>query len=284
MLLLTGAVILYHPTEKVIENINSYINSLEKLYVLDNSENCNNQIKALLTANNKIMYLHDGENRGIAERLNQAVHLSKEIGADWLLTMDQDSYFNNSQIVQYIDCLSSFEEKSEVAMFGLKYDIDTNDTTCRFEEPSHLITSGSFLNLHLFDLIGQFDENLFIDEVDSEYCYRAKLVNYRIVRFTHLFLHHQLGEMQRGLSFKSFKFTPRRLHTPIRVYYMVRNCFYVQRKHSQLSSIEKKKMLNGLLLRIKNNLIYNKKRFLVLKFIITGYLDFKRNKMGKYQA
>jgi len=43
-------------------------------------------------------------------------------------------------------------------------------------------------------------------------------------------------------------------------------------------------MKRGLLIRIKNNIIYNQKRFQVIKYILKGYLDFKKNKMGKISS
>lgn len=36
---LAGVVVLYHPDESVLQNIQSYLSDLDKLYVIDNSEN-----------------------------------------------------------------------------------------------------------------------------------------------------------------------------------------------------------------------------------------------------
>lgn len=45
------------------------------------------------------------------------------------------------------------------------------------------ITSGSILNVTIAKQLGSFDENLFIDEVDSEFCYRAQKMDIRLLYF-----------------------------------------------------------------------------------------------------
>lgn len=282
MVRIAAVTIVYHPSKTVIENILSYYSAVDELYIMDNSAVRNDFITEKLS-NTNICYFHDGNNRGIAERLNHAATLAISKGFNWLLTMDQDSYFDEGAVEQYKKNIEHFEGKEQTAVFGVNYAKPDSEANT-FKEVPILITSGSIINLEKIKLLGNFDENLFIDEVDSEYCYRARTHKFKIIECSQIFLHHQLGEILMGRSLKSGKLTPRRLHAPIRMYYMVRNCYYVINKYPQLPKDERKKILNGLLLRIKNNLIYNNKRFQVLKFIITGYLDFKRNNMGKYQA
>ena len=39
---IAGVVVLYHPTKEDINNIDSYISELDKLYVIDNTEDVDN--------------------------------------------------------------------------------------------------------------------------------------------------------------------------------------------------------------------------------------------------
>ncbi|HRI19294.1 MAG TPA: glycosyltransferase, partial [Panacibacter sp.] len=101
---IAGAVILYYPDENITRHILSYIHVLDKLYVADNSENKNNALFEQIIKIKNVVYLHDGENKGIASRLNQAAKLAIEEGCEWLLTMDQDSYFEKNTVDAYLNC------------------------------------------------------------------------------------------------------------------------------------------------------------------------------------
>lgn len=279
MVRIAAVTILYHPAETIIENILTYCREVDVLYIMDNSAESHSFIQENLPFPN-IVYLHDSKNEGIAKRLNQAAALAMESGFNWMLTMDQDSYFELGAVSRFVSYIESYEYKNLTAVFGVNYTEPQMDKS-RFKEVPLVITSGSIINLPILKKMGSFDENLFIDEVDSEYCYRSRLSGYKILECSAIYLHHLLGEIKMGRSLKSGKYTPRRLHAPIRLYYMVRNYFYVQHKLPLISVAEKKEMKRGLLVRIKNNLIYNPQRWHVIKYIAKGYLDFSRNKMGK---
>src|SRR4051812_22441623 len=127
---IAGIVILYHPESEVIENINSYLQHVEKFYVADNTENELSAVASQLKGINKIEIIHDGKNEGIAKRLNTAAKLSIEEGFDWLLTMDQDSRFMEGNMSFYVQCVQSYEQKESVAMFGIEYVKDHLNRNC----------------------------------------------------------------------------------------------------------------------------------------------------------
>ncbi|WP_018614940.1 glycosyltransferase [Segetibacter koreensis] len=140
---LSGVVILYNPDSGTVENILSYLPHVQKLYVVDNSKNTSlvsNELSALKTVN----YLHDGKNEGIAKRLNQASRLATEDGCEWLLTMDQDSYFSQENISAYTTCLEKLPNKEQTAMTGVEYIAKRNKgNVCMIKETKSLITSGN---------------------------------------------------------------------------------------------------------------------------------------------
>ena len=89
--MICGTVVLYNPLENVKDNILSYLDLLDKLYVVDNSVNQDNQY--LLPSSNKIVYINNKDNLGIAKALNIAFERAIKDGYTWVLTMDQDSKF-----------------------------------------------------------------------------------------------------------------------------------------------------------------------------------------------
>lgn len=281
MLHIAGVVILYYPDAQVLTRIETYLNRLDILYIIDNSEKKTAYISSLLR-HHKVVYLHDNENKGISIRLNQAANLALQKGYNWLLTMDQDSYFSTNSVSQYFDCIENNEDKAHTAMFGVQFLNESPESnTCSSIEVLRLITSGSMLNLNLFTLIGAFDEALFIDKVDDEYCLRAHLNHYKIIQFRNIHLHHHLGTITYRRSLKSLNKTPRVLHHPLRIYYMVRNYFYLRSKYNNLFKEYFKETKQELLNRIKNNFLYGKSKLQLLKYLYKGYADYLTGKMGK---
>ncbi len=281
---IAAVVILYNPAKDVIRNINSYLEAINLLYIVDNSTHPSTQIQAFFIGEQKIVYLHDGENKGIASRLNQVIKMAKDNQYEWLLTMDQDSLFSSQTFLTYLNCVRKFEQKEKVSMFGTNHTekITTNDR-CNSVSVKHLITSGSLLNLKAESKIGGFDEKLFIDEVDFEYCLRSVLKGFQLIQFTNIFLEHNLGETVYRRSFKTTEPSSRVLHSPQRLYYMTRNFFYVEGKYKLTFPDEMRERRKILLNRIKNNLLYHKQRFRVLKYIMKGFRDYRKKRTGKFK-
>ena len=278
-----AAVILYHPDSGLKDRLLTYLPDVEKLFIFDNSESHNYQyLINELPWQHKIVYISDAENKGISARLNQAAQMAINEQFDWLLTMDQDSYFANNNFENFLRCLKDYPDRRNVAVFGVQYlDPDLQSASCVANTTTHLITSGSIMNLHLFDSIGAFDDALFIDQVDSEYCYRSILKGHRIIQFDNVYLQHSLGKQSTHRSLKNLKKTNRSLHSPLRLYYMTRNYFYVRSKYQKQFPGEISELKQDLLNRIKNNFLYGSQRFSLIKNVLSGMLDYKKNKMGK---
>lgn len=282
---IAAVIIVYHPGKSIIENILSYSTFTKQVYVMDNSESGSPEFTQEINNLSNCVYINSGENKGIPERLNQASKLAKQAGFSWLLTMDQDSFFTRTNMIAYQSCFITYPGKNTVAMFGVQFENPTLlSDTCSTEKTDRLITSGSIVNLDLLDAIGGFDEKLFIDEADTEYCYKAILKGYDIVQFKNIFLEHNLGKTSYHRSFKDFSKTPRTIHSPFRLYYMTRNFLYLRSKYEKQLPDSVAKSKQALFNKIKNNLLYNKNRFQVIKYIVTGFFDYKKNKMGKYGA
>ena len=64
-----ATVIWYNPDTENIENIKTYIDYVEKVYIIDNSMNNNKKLCSSLN-NNKIEYVYNKKNLGIAKALN----------------------------------------------------------------------------------------------------------------------------------------------------------------------------------------------------------------------
>jgi rhamnosyltransferase len=281
---IAAVVILYNPIEAVLSNLKTYYPYVEKIYVYDNTEG---PVKNIDWAQfPKVEFHHDGRNKGIAEVLNQAVKKAREEGYDWLLTMDQDSRFTQQSIENYWHSFSKFPHKEKVALFGPVFcERDPGwQADGRKQEVDLLITSGTLLNLSLFNEIGSFDEALFIDLVDFDYCIRAQQAGYRIIQFTDVAMLHELGTTAHRSSIKTLYLVKKQkqLYLPLRCYYMYRNMLYLKTKyrHSNLPAL--KKVERGVKDILKNNFLYGRNNRNLIRYLLLAYKHFKENKMGKF--
>lgn len=272
---IAGVVILYHPDNDVIENINSYISDIDYLYIIDNTErrDDSNSINLNLLHSQKFKYVKFNENKGIAYALNFVLANIKEF--DMLLTMDQDSKFPPLMLEKYKYEVSLFND-CNVIMFTLNYNGDGNKikkASRLFSEVEKTITSGSILLVEAAKKVGGFDEKLFIDEVDHEFCFRSREKGYRIIKCNNVYLSHRLGTpiYNKMLGFGSTN------HSPVRKYYIVRNKIYVMKKYPAI----RKEYLVFFVKAFISMIILEKNKMKKIKYILLGVKDAFCNKMGK---
>jgi len=282
MIQIAGVVILYNPDVTVtIQNIQSYLGGLSRLYIYDNSEKKQPGLaESIEVLGDKVSYHYFGLNEGISKRLNQAASKAMEEGFAYLLTIDQDSSFPANAFEKYLQLVAE-NTIANVAQFGVNSDpkhLTISDIPVCMNS---LITSGTILDLRFLNEIGGFDEKLFIDFVDVEYSLRCVYKGYVNLVFLNVVMQHAIGFKKMGRSFKTFKKTPRILHSPIRVYYIVRNGLYLLFKVNHLDKKARKAILFDHMKMLKNDFLYNDHLFQVYKNACLGVIDFLRNKMGK---
>lgn len=284
---IAATVILYHPANNTLQNIQSYSSAVEKVFVFDNTEGEQSTIEEALLKDSKIQYYHDTQNRGIAERLNQAAQKAVEDGFDWLLMMDQDSSFDENAIQLYIDCIKKYPDCTNVALFGTNYgrNKQVSSSTVIEKEVNSMITSGTMLNLKLYPVIGQFDEALFIDAVDVEYCLRAKTKGFSVIQLMNIFLQHELGKMVHRASIKTMFLVKKykELHSALRCYYIYRNNLYLQEKYKDFDRKVMKDIDGCAMSHLEKGVFYGRNTKELIKYLIKARRDFKQNRMGKFQ-
>jgi rhamnosyltransferase len=228
---LCGIVVIYNPDETIMANIASYINQLSHLYIVDNSEESDDTlVNRICAISNSISYHKFGENRGIATALNEGCKLGSNDGYKWILTMDQDSFFDSGEFFESI----FGAEYPATAIIAASYNhVHFKPAASAFSgllETGFVITSGNVLNLTAWLKSGGFMDKLFIDEVDNEFCIRAGLNGYKILTTKKIYLRHHLGQDVTVSNFLTGQKRKVSRHSPLRVYYVVRNNLYLWRK------------------------------------------------------
>ena len=280
---LMGVVILYHPdTHALLAHLLSYLSVVDQLLLLDNSETPNLALEEVLSKEYPtIQYRFFGENKGIAARLNLAIESARSMGYRFLLTMDQDTGFQPGQMKQYWQKVQ--ENKVEkVVQFGANCQPDFTPVQPVPQETNNLITSGTILDLSYIEQIGLFDEQLFIDFVDTEFSFRVVEKGYKNLLFADIVLQHRIGYLKQGRSLKTLKTSARILHAPIRVYYILRNGLHLLFRSPYVKGAQRNLLLSNMKI-LKNDLIYHHQLAAVYSNALRAIYDFVFYKMGKKQ-
>ncbi|GHU66986.1 hypothetical protein FACS1894184_06050 [Clostridia bacterium] len=110
--------------------------------------------------------------------------------------MDQDSKITSAAYIEtYRKCLTEYQ----VAVLGPQfvYDRRKKKAVKENEYKRWIMLSGALLNLDVFEKLGGFDERLFIDGIDVEYCLRVRKNGYRILQCCEAILFHKPAETRK---------------------------------------------------------------------------------------
>ncbi len=284
-----ACVVLYNPEDDVFENIASYIENVALLFIVDNSTSHNKQlIKKLQNSFANIEYINNNDNLGIATALNIGCNKALEEGYEWILTMDQDSKFIN--FTDYLACLESLKNTQNIAILSANTNYNEEmalpaQPICNYEEKFSAITSANLLNLKLFEKIGKFEDKLFIDLVDYDYCIKAQLHNFKVLYFPNIFVKHALGTVFLRKNLFTKKMRAKREHNPQRTYYFARNYLYLSKKFGKdfPKELNILKIINILFVHeVTKILLYEDQKLAKLHAKFLGLFHFLTNKYGKH--
>jgi len=231
-----AVIVTYHPNAEMLERVFNVRAQVQGLVVVDNGSNAE-ELGPLRLASQTLDFqlIENGENLGIAEALNRGVLWAKNKAYPWVILFDQDSRITEGYVRQMFAAWESHPERERVGSVQPKYvDPETGieQVVWRAGDGGPVIppTSGSLLPAWIFDKIGWFASEYFIDCVDFEYCFRMRAAGYLIADSRQAVLLHAAGHPDRRLAFLGFSFRPTH-HSAMRRYYMSRNRIVLYRKY-----------------------------------------------------
>ena len=186
--------------------------------------------------NDKIVLLgNTGENVGIAKALNCILDYAKNEGAKWCLLLDQDSVVPKSIIDNY----SQYTYIENAAILTLKIGDELGSVSCcnnTIDKVLLCITSGSYINIEIWEKVGKFRNDFFIDYVDWEYCARISNHDYYVYRLNEMVLDHRLGNETKHKVGKIELCTYN--HNASRKYYITRNSFIISKLYPYIKEFK----------------------------------------------
>ena len=281
-------IVVFNGYDCLYKTVESIINQVTKVVLVDNNSNDRTKkvINSILEKYKSIHVIWNQKNLGIAAAFNQGSEYAKKNNYDFILTLDQDSEPSSNMIEKM---LKTYRDNGSNYLLSIcpriiqKYQKKYYNEDNKIRIPKRrfvAISSGQLINIKLYDVVGKYNEELFIDSVDFDYCLRINLVGGKIVECPSAILFHQLGYSV------YFNFFDRKkgiiLHNPIRYYYMVRNHIYIIKQYFYKFPLFCFKKNFFMIYELIKALLFQEKRFKIIKMVYRGVKDGIFHNFGDY--
>ena len=216
----TAAVIVsYHPDDEFGERLAKLRSQFAAVYWVDNTPGA--VVGSKHRSDLGVNYISQGVNAGLGTALNIGCTAALKDGFEWVVTFDQDSDIAADFLGQQIAAWQV--SGSSAFILGCNYSAGDKVGEPRFRVGDYVvvcktvITSGCLMCLPIWEDLGRFDDDYFIDGIDHEICLRGRSRGLVVSRHGHVLMKHRIGE--RSANYRILPY----LHTPVRKYYSMRN-------------------------------------------------------------
>lgn len=246
-------VVTYNPDVNILGKVLSSLSSeVDKIFIFNNTDGYSSDADIVVFNNNeKIQVFSKYRNIGIAAAQNELLKIAMAGGFDFAIMSDQDTVYPVgyvSGLLKYRNARNNvaaiFPGWLDVNLYGGakypgQYVFDSKNrlkivlSEPEFLEISHAISSGMMINIFHLKSIGLMREELFIDWVDNEWCWRAGSLGYILLAVPSVKIMHTLGDCTVTVFGKNFV-----KRGAVRNYYIIRNALYLV-FHSHIPSAAK---------------------------------------------
>jgi len=232
-----GALVpLFNPDDGLPERLARLASQVTQLYLVDDGSTParRESLRALASARGYRL-LEQESNLGIAAAFNRGAAAAIADGCAYVLLVDQDTRPEPHLVSTLVDLFATDGAKAAVIAANyvdaggrLAYRVPDDRAT---GEIPVAISSGSMIPATAYQSLGGMDEGLFIDEVDHDFCLRARERGFQILATRQPLTRHEVGRQTlHHLGSLAFSMSH---HAPIRRYYMARNRIVVARRHGR---------------------------------------------------
>ena len=243
-------VVTYNPNIDVLTRLIESLNpQITNIVIVDNGSLDKESISTLTSG---VVRFHPLEsNFGIAHAHNQGIAQARMLNAQAVLLMDQDSVPAHDMVQNLTGSMGTLVDRGElVSAVGACYfgaDEENESFFVRFGwlrfkrqycsecdlgktlvPADFLISSGSLILLSAIDRVGEMDERLFIDHVDTDWFLRAARAGYQAYGDCRALMEHGLGERTLKVWILRMRHVPQ--HRPFRYYYIYRNSILLYKR------------------------------------------------------
>lgn len=281
-----AVVVAYFPDDEFEARLQAILPQVARLVVVDNTPEAIPPSPDLTAAwGDRLHYVANHANRGVAAALNQGLEYAWQQGLPWLLTLDQDTQCYPDMVGilgrVYEGC------RPRPAVIGSNYfdplnhrlKVQVGDETESLEQKT-VITSGSLVATRVAGKLNGFREDYFIDQLDHEFCLRVRAYGYRVVISRRPAMAHSVGRPG-GARLPFLGVLPN--HPPVRKYYIARNTVVTVAEYWRREPAWCLRRLVRLLLGLGEMALLEEHRFSKVHAFACGVVDGLRRRMGPCQ-
>lgn len=280
----------YRPNDGFSDNVQRVHKQVALVVIVDDGDSPNNVARLhnwFSRASNVILH-HNEANLGVAVALNKGISIARSKGYQWVLMLDDDTIIDPDMVKNLIESWNHMAGQAgkPVAIMGMTYrdshpgKIEPCPTKGPlFVEKRGIVTSGSLMPMDVFDRVGPFREELFIDSVDYDFCMRARAKGFRVIKVGRVGMTHTLGHIIEsevfGLKLETTD------HSAVRRYYLYRNSIVLAREYFRRDPLY---AIAALVFQCKTLvlvLLLEKDRCQKICMMWRGVLDAWRHRLGK---
>lgn len=205
------------------ENVEAILPQVSAIIIVDNNSSNSAGLTQFSSLHEKISLVFNDQNRGISKALNQVMRTATHNEHDWVVLLDQDSVASVG-LVQGLFCAASADD-AVVAPEIIDRNVRRLTAATDVVAIDYCITSGALYSTSAWAQVGGYDENLFIDFVDFDYCLRLRLAGFSLHRNRSVEILHEIGKITQHGPFKAYN------HSAFRNFHMAQDMIYYARKH-----------------------------------------------------
>lgn len=273
-------IVTYHPGPDLIHNVSLLSPQVDAIVVVDNASSGASLDRINeLSRQSRCTVIRNERNLGMAAALNIGFRFAIERGYEWIVTFDQDS----TVLEGFIEALLNTARISVgTAIVCPTYMDQVSHRVMQMPRTSSgelmtTMTSGSMMHRSTYERAGPFDERLYIDSVDNEYCLRVRSMGLRLLQSDGAVLLHSLGRLTVHRFLGTTLSTTN--HSAARRYYITRNRLFVlsrYRRDLQWLRIELRAMLKDVLAIA----LFEQDRFAKFRSMTKAVVDCARGRWG----
>jgi len=269
-------VVFFNPSRKQVAFATTLSKLFENVIIVDNSPIPINDIHLRLKASR---YYWMRRNLGIATALNYGCTVAMSLGSKYALLLDQDTVFISSTLCQHVEVALSLFINDKVALVAPGPQIlEPINEHLPFPVKS-AITSGSIIRLTSWRATGRFNDGLFIDQVDHDFCIRLRLCGNTILANPAVSMTHKIGDpLEKNILGCRIVSTN---HHWLRRYYQVRNSLYLRSWYPSESK-SRADFIKDIFLMALGIILVEHGRARKLYAMFIGTVDFFRNRLGSW--
>ncbi len=275
----------FTPSPAIVRNLRQIASQVTRVIVVDDSGQgyATAMVESAGLAN--LVLLVNEKNLGIAAALNRGMAEAAARGSGWVITLDDDTLVSERYVQDVFDFIDRHPNMTVGVVACGRQREDSGNTAgyqgedMPFREKRNLITSGCVFDVTTHDAIGGFDERLFIDLVDFDFCIRLRKAGRKIIELECAGLTHMVGA-SRTVRFPGFALTVYN-HTPFRLYYQARNAILFAGKHWRFDPLLCLVLLLDIVRLPAKAMAFESEKWKRLSYVVAGGVDGLRGRGGR---